>query len=103
MFWQRGRTLSLLLAGILGVGCSAVSDSARSNRGDRSSVRQTPVPTMSRAPAPGTPVKKAQPAPGKPGFVLSPFSKDAKLIDVRNVPSGTRVPDPYSGQYFEVP
>ena len=47
----------------------------------------------------------AEPAPGKPGFVLSPF--DGKVIDVRGIPAGTLVADPsYSSdekKYFRVP
>ncbi|MEP6936959.1 MAG: hypothetical protein ABI871_02715 [Chthoniobacterales bacterium] len=42
------------------------------------------------------------PVPGKPGFVKSPFSPD-KLTDVRGIPPGTPVKDPYTEKVFLVP
>lgn len=93
----------LAIAGSLGIGCSALPGTGGQNAPGRGTQASPSRPTLSRAPSPSTPVKIARPAPGKPGFVLSPFAKEAKLIDVRNVPAGTRVRDPYSGRYFEVP
>ncbi len=50
-------------------------------------------------------VPTAQPVPGKEGFVFSPFNN--KVIDVRDMPSGTLVADPtYSAsekKHFRVP
>ena len=47
----------------------------------------------------------ANPAPGKPGYVLSPYNH--KLILVRGIPSGAVVPDPATPdsdkKYFRVP
>ena len=47
----------------------------------------------------------ASEVPGKPGFVLSPFNN--KIIDVRDIPSGTLVADPTyppsERKYFRVP
>jgi|GEM_PF-639852 len=47
----------------------------------------------------------AHPAPGKAGYVLSPYNQ--KLILVRGIPSGTQVRDPASPdsnkKYFRVP
>ncbi|MFT3990537.1 MAG: hypothetical protein QM680_03920 [Luteolibacter sp.] len=47
----------------------------------------------------------ADPVPGRPGFVLSPYNK--KIVDVRDIPSGTLVQDPtYPAEqkkYFRVP
>jgi cell wall-associated NlpC family hydrolase len=47
----------------------------------------------------------ANPVPGKPGYVFSPYNN--KLVDVRDIPSGTLVQDPtYTGAgkgYFRVP
>jgi len=44
-------------------------------------------------------------APGKPGYVLSPYT--GKLILARGIPSGTVVPDPDSPasnkKYFRIP
>lgn len=49
--------------------------------------------------------KFAQKVPGKDGFVLSPYN--GKVVDVRDIPSGTLVQDPtYTGAdkgYFRVP
>lgn len=47
----------------------------------------------------------ANPVPGKEGFVFSPFNN--KLVDVRDIPSGTLVQDPTypasEKKYFRVP
>ena len=40
---------------------------------------------------------------GKPGFVYSPFSSDQKLVDVKGIPSGTKVKCPYTMKIFLVP
>jgi hypothetical protein len=75
-----------------------------------------PVATADPAPVEPAPPKEApvliekrppvaEPAPGKPGFVLSPF--DGKVIDVRGIPAGTLVADPSypsdEKKYFRVP
>ena len=58
----------------------------------------TPVPVAAPRDLPyGTPV------PGKPGFVTSPHSPSAGYVDVRGVPPGSEVKDPYSGKIFLVP
>lgn len=74
------------------------------------------TPPADSAPAAPAPAKEepvliekkppvAEPAPGKPGFVLSPF--DGKVIDVRGIPAGTLVADPNypsdEKRYFRVP
>lgn len=47
----------------------------------------------------------ANPVPGKDGFVFSPYNN--KLVDVRDIPSGTLVQDPTypasEKKYFRVP
>ncbi|CAN5274355.1 hypothetical protein BH23VER1_BH23VER1_17930 [soil metagenome] len=45
----------------------------------------------------------AVPVPGKKGFVYSPFDKDKKLVDVRDLAPGTLARDPYTGNTFKVP
>jgi hypothetical protein len=48
--------------------------------------------------------KFAAPVPGKPGFVYNPFTR--KEVDVRGIPSGTRVRDPHDSNpahIFKVP
>jgi hypothetical protein len=75
----------------------------------------TPSSTASSTPAPETPkppteekradYKFANKVPGKEGFVFSPYNN--KVVDVRDMPSGTLVQDPtYTGAgkgYFRVP
>lgn len=61
--------------------------------------------------APNKPVEKrgdyafANPVPGKEGFVFSPYNN--KVVDVRDIPSGTLVQDPTypaaEKKYFRVP
>lgn len=63
-------------------------------------------PSTSKPPEPPKPdLPVASKAPGKEGYVLSPYNN--KLILVRGIPSGTVVPDPGSPpsakQYFRVP
>lgn len=43
------------------------------------------------------------PVPGKPGFVTSPYAPSAGLVDVREMPHGVQVKDPYSGRTFLTP
>jgi hypothetical protein len=40
------------------------------------------------------------PVADKPGFVTSPYSPEQGLVDVRGIPSGTEVKDPYTGKVF---
>ena len=75
-------------------------------------VNQPPTAPPHPHPAPQQPAEAAKPdlptarkAPGKEGYVLSPYNN--KLILVRGIPSGTVVPDPaFPGaakKYFRVP
>lgn len=44
------------------------------------------------------------PVPGKPGMVYSPYIEDSgKYVDVRKIPAGTLVKDPYTDKFFKVP
>jgi hypothetical protein len=45
----------------------------------------------------------AQPVPGKPGFVFSPFGNKKHYIDVRGYGPNQEVKDPYTGGAFLVP
>jgi len=53
-------------------------------------------------PAPQFRPVRAKPAPGRPGFVVSPYVKE-RFIDVRGVPSGVVIRDPYTGKPVLVP
>jgi hypothetical protein len=65
--------------------------------------------TIPTSPKPPEPKNKdyafANPVPGKEGFVFSPYNQ--KLVDVRDIPSGTLVQDPTypasEKKYFRVP
>ena len=65
--------------------------------------RETPPPTTE--PAQRTDYAFATPVPGKEGFVFSPYNN--KVVDVRDIPSGTLVQDPTyppsEKKYFRVP
>lgn len=43
------------------------------------------------------------PIPGKVGFVYSPFASEKGMVDVTDVPTGTKVECPYTGKTFRVP
>jgi hypothetical protein len=45
----------------------------------------------------------ASPVPGKPGFVVSPFSPQSGYVDVSGLAPGSMAHDPYTGQTFRVP
>lgn len=73
---------------------------------DGTQVMPTPAPTPEIKPMP-TPVAVAPtqmkretrygiPEPGKPGFMRSPYTPSAGLIDYRGLPPGTEVRDPYT-------
>ncbi len=60
----------------------------------------TPIPPVVK---PGM-VKFAAPVQGKPGFVYNPFTRNQ--VDVRGIPSGTKVRDPHDSNpahIFKVP
>lgn len=44
----------------------------------------------------------ARPAGGRPGFVVSPYDP-MRVIDVRGIPRGSVIPDPYTGRPIIVP
>ena len=66
---------------------------------------QTPAKNTSPEAAPKRDFPVARKAPGRDGFVLSPYT--SKLILVRGIPSGTVVPDQTSPsppqKFFVVP
>ena len=43
------------------------------------------------------------PVADKPGFVTSPYSPTQGYVDVRGIPSGTEVKDPFTGKVFRTP
>jgi hypothetical protein len=66
---------------------------------------ETTTPTPDKPTKPGGDYAFANPVPGKEGFVFSPYNQ--KLVDVRDIPSGTLVQDPTypasEKKYFRVP
>lgn len=62
------------------------------NRGVPSAQRQTT-----------TSLPTARPATGLPGYVRSPYTKPARLVDVRGMRSGSKVVCPYTQKPFLVP
>lgn len=59
--------------------------------------------SSSRASAPSTAFPTGKLVPGKPGYVLSPFDKEGRYVDVSGFPSGTKVKDPWTDKIFLVP
>jgi type IV secretory pathway VirB10-like protein len=45
----------------------------------------------------------ANPVPGKPGYVFSPYDKNGGYVDVTGYAPGSKVKDPYTGKIFLVP
>lgn len=43
------------------------------------------------------------PVIGKKGYVYSPFAPEKGMVDVNDIPSGTKVECPYTGKIFRVP
>lgn len=52
---------------------------------------------------PGGIAPVAVPVPGKPGFVVSPYSPQSGYVDVTGLAHGSEAHDPYTGQVFRVP
>ena len=95
-------------------GQTAPSDGSVITETTDSSVKPTTSPATTTTPGtterPTTAVKKpeysyASKVPGKEGFVFSPYNN--KVVDVRDIPSGTLVQDPTypaaEKKYFRVP
>lgn len=76
------------------------------------SATSTPTPAPATQ-APGSPDQNSPktetdvpfgvPVADKPGFVVSPFSPNGGYVDVRGLPSGVTVKDPYTGKVFRTP
>ena len=85
-----------------------------SSAGQASSATTFPVYRRSLSQTAGTPPivgdeplrqpkPTAEPVPGKPGIVVSPFAPEQGYVDVRGLTSGMDVRDPYTGRIFVVP
>ena len=67
-----------------------------------------PGPQLSPpVPLPPEPVAEEAPlgecVPGKPGYVISPYSPKAGYVDVNGMAPGSLAKDPFSGKTFRVP
>lgn len=60
-------------------------------------------PDVKVAPSSDESLPSAEKVAGKSGFVYSPFSADKRIVDVTDVPSGTKVKCPYTMKIFRVP
>ncbi len=79
------------------------------------SVTPTPVPAATPEPTvrtasvvtvaspPKRDIPYGIPVADKPGFVTSPYAPNQGLVDVRGIPSGAEVKDPYTGKSFLTP
>lgn len=87
-----------------------------SNTGTTSGVNDTgtkPPPTNPSTPDPVTPPVKpttqgaslpfGTPVIGEKGYVYSPYAPDKGKVDVKDIPSGTKVECPYTKKIFRVP
>ena|GEM_PF-2016803 len=59
--------------------------------------------SRARAPKNTSDLKKAILVPGKAGYVRTPYTSPARLVDVRGFKAGTQVRCPYSREIFIVP
>lgn len=74
------------------------------NTGELPTVKPQIPSVTPKAPAGPKPYPYAAKVPGKPGFVFNPYTKNQ--VDVRGIPSGTLVRDPYDDDQthkFRVP
>ncbi len=62
-----------------------------------------PVDDVKPKPNPTANLPFGTPVIGKKGFVYSPFAPDKGMVDVTDIPSGTKVECPYSKKIFRVP
>lgn len=62
--------------------------------------RSTP-PVAQRLSRTSAPI--ATPVAGKPGYVYSPFTSNACMVDVQGLPPGSMAKDPFTGRHFRVP
>jgi|SRR5215475_15216293 len=74
-----------------------------------SGTRRTETPqssttaSSSRAFAPSSAFPTGKAVPGKPGYVVSPFDKEGRYVDVSGFAPGTKVKDPWTDKIFLVP
>src|SRR5437762_2801716 len=69
-----------------------------------------PETTETPEPASSVPAQRTRtdlpygvPVPNKPGFVISPYSRNAGYVDIRGFPTGAEVKDPFTGKVFITP
>lgn len=61
------------------------------------------APEAKPAPIPLADLPFGTPVMGKRGYVRSPYAEDQGMVDVTDIPAGTKVKCPFSGKIFRVP
>ena len=74
---------------------------SRTTRGETAQSSSSVASTRASASSTAFPTGKL--VPGKPGYVLSPFDKEGRYVDVSGFASGTKVKDPWTDKIFLVP
>ena len=125
------RTRNVLLGGPLGVTVDAISGAyyslypnpvsvrllprnksaaatERRGRPSRTTTSSSPSlklkPSSAPSSSPAEPTfPTAEPVPGKPGYVISPFDTNGRYVDVSGYRSGSKAKDPWTDKIFIVP
>jgi hypothetical protein len=100
---SRGNDRDMLRGAAIGAAGGYVLGKVAESDRNRSGVWSQPQPVASRFYAASSSVSYVpygRPA-GRRGFVFSPYSR--RLVDVRGIPRGAEVVDPFSGQIFRNP
>ncbi len=87
-------------AGAAGPEKPADPDSSDESETGSTADSSPPEPTSAKPPAN---LPFATPVMGRKGHVRSPFAEDQGMVDVSDIPAGTKVRCPYSGKVFRVP
>ena len=82
---------------------TAPSRPAQPETRSQESPSSTAQPASNQTSSPAADVPYGVPVPDKPGFVMSPYAPNGGYVDVRGLPKGIQVKDPYTGKIFLTP